>query len=112
MARCGLPKPAALESQSSVSKIGHVVTDGTGLQEFATQTSNAEPSGITAGPDGALWFTECTTGKIGRITTTGAVTEITLPNAAASPYPLAIVTGPDNNLWFVECNTNDIARMQ
>lgn len=30
-------------------------------------TPNSEPSGITAGPDGALWFTEFDGNKIGRV---------------------------------------------
>jgi virginiamycin B lyase len=34
---------------------------------------------ITAGPDGALWFTEFTVSKIGRITTAGVVTEYSIP---------------------------------
>jgi len=35
----------------------------------------AGPIGITAGPDGNLWFTEMVAGKVGRITTAGVVTE-------------------------------------
>ena len=57
--------------------------------------------GITAGPDGALWFTapSLVTGndQIGRITTSGA---ITLFPAQANTYPRFIVTGSDGNLWY------------
>lgn len=34
-------------------------------------TSDAEPHSIAVGPDGALWFTEFSGNKIGRISTDG-----------------------------------------
>ena len=64
---------------------------------------------ITAGPDGALWFTatESSTanpgtsyGLIGRITTTGAISEFSLPIQDSDP--LSIVAGSDGALWFTE----------
>ena len=36
---------------------------------------SAEPNAITKGPDGKLWFTEEGTGRIGKITTGGTITE-------------------------------------
>ena len=65
-------------------------------------------NGITAGPDGALWFTEYGTNKIGRITTAGAITEFAL---AANSEPYHIVAGPDGALWFTEAGTNKIGRI-
>jgi streptogramin lyase len=60
---------------------------------------------ITAGRDGALWFTETDSGKIGRITTSGVVTEFTIPPttsvpAGVSAEPGSIIAGPDGALWF------------
>ena len=55
-------------------------------------------AGITAGPDGALWFTLAS--GIGRITTGGAITAFPLPDAGSSPE--AITTGPDRALWFTD----------
>jgi len=43
------------------------------------------PDQITAGPDGALWFTEARGNKIGRITTEGAITEFALPGPNSGP---------------------------
>jgi len=37
------------------------------MTEFLVPTANSGPCGITAGPDGALWFTEELGNKIGRI---------------------------------------------
>jgi streptogramin lyase len=68
------------------------------------------PSGITAGPDGNLWFTETAGGansRIGRIpanATSGAdVLEIEVPTANSSPE--GITTGPDDRIWFTEFGT-------
>lgn len=53
--------------------------------------------GITAGPDGALWFVA--TG-IGRLTTDGAVTLFPVPAGDAQLFDLAV--GADGNVWFTE----------
>src|SRR6266700_8204927 len=54
-------------------------------------------SGLTAGSDGALWFTEPSARKIGRITTGGAITEYLIPSLA---QPGSIAAGSDGALWF------------
>jgi NAD(P)-dependent dehydrogenase (short-subunit alcohol dehydrogenase family) len=46
---------------------------------FKTYSDGGELGGIITGPDGALWFAEETTGQIGRITTSGAITEYRIP---------------------------------
>src|SRR5438105_1087092 len=67
-------------------------------------SSHSDPSGITPGPDGNLWFTERGRGKIGRITTTGVITQFTIPTAGSNPTWIA--AGPDGALWFTEFFTN------
>ena len=57
------------------------------------------PEGVTAGPDGALWFT-ATSNSIARMTTIGAYTGNAIPTAQSGPY--GIVSGPDGALWFTE----------
>jgi virginiamycin B lyase len=69
------------------------------LTEFPTPTSAASPFAITVGPDGAMWFSEASANKIGRVTTAGSITEF---GGLTGTFPDGIVTGPDNNLWFVE----------
>ena len=64
------------------------------------------PYGIAAGADGALWFTEQLGNKIGRITTSGGLTEYSLPAGpliSTSPFifsnlPWGIASGPDGAL--------------
>ena len=55
------------------------------------------PDGITAGPDGALWFTDPGNDTIGRITTAGVYT---LEKPPGTEVSAGITTGPDGNLWF------------
>jgi streptogramin lyase len=71
--------------------------------------SNSFPRGIVVGPDGALWFAESGTNKIGRMTTSGAVTEFDLPTPGATPYDIA--SGPDGNLWFTENSVGQVGRI-
>jgi uncharacterized repeat protein (TIGR01451 family) len=72
------------------------------VTEFNTGiTVNSRPFGITAGPDGNLWFTESSASQIGRITPSGAVTEFST-GITANSEPLGIAAGPDGNLWFTE----------
>jgi len=71
------------------------------------------PVGITAGPDGNLWFAATDVNMIGRITPAGSFTEFPLPTTCGSSNgcgPYAITAGPDGNLWFTEA-ANDIGRI-
>ena len=77
------------------------------ITEFSAGISaGAYPFGITAGPDGNLWFTEYSDrgNRIGRITPAGVVTEFNLPSSLAEPT--GITAGPDGNLWFIESSYN------
>jgi streptogramin lyase len=88
-------------------KIGSVTTTGALVAEFPIPTVNATPEGITVGPDGNLWFTE-RAGKIGRITTAGAITEFPLPTPVIASW---LTTGPGGNLWFTEFGGQNIGRI-
>jgi len=54
-------------------------------------------TGITAGPDGNVWFADPVAGEVGRITPAGQVTEYRTPGISAA----SITAGPDGNLWFL-----------
>jgi len=72
------------------------------ITEFALPRAGSNPYGITAGPDGNVWFADVgyATGipAIGRITPAGVVTEF----RPSLDNPKFIVTGPDGNLWFTQ----------
>ncbi len=65
-----------------------------------------------------MWFTEPALGRIGRITTTGALAEFAIPNTSGvtqgeygSPAPRYIVAGPDGALWFTDGGDESIGRI-
>lgn len=78
-----------------------------GLTKFPVPTPDSFPEDITTGADGNLWFTEQSGAKIGRITTSGVITEfgIDLGN------PRTIALGADGNLWFNLAFTPMIGRI-
>lgn len=93
--------------------IGQLTTSGTmtlftdpslGTGDWSS-SDHRELTDITSGPDGALWFTSeyasnivgPGAASIGRITTSGVVSEFPIP-FDANPGPLT--TGPDGAIWF------------
>jgi virginiamycin B lyase len=71
----------------------------------AAGTGVLAPSHMTSGPDGNVWFSELykdRTGRVGRITPNGVVTEFPLP--AGTGFPGPITAGPDGALWYVSSN--------
>jgi virginiamycin B lyase len=108
-----LAAAAVLPLGGSVTAAAQTVTE----YPIPMDISHAAPGDITAGSDGALWFTETpvfTTqgpgapGGIGRITTSGTITQYTLPSVSR---PLGIAAGPDGALWFTEYYANQIGRI-
>lgn len=79
------------------------------ITEFPVPSANSQPFGIAKGADNALWFTETTDDRIGRITTDGAITQFGVPTAAANPF--SITAGPDSALWFTEVDGEKIGRV-
>src|SRR5262249_52098667 len=62
-----------------------------------TNGAHIGAAGITAGPDGNVWFTDPVQSEVGRISPSGQVTEFPTTGNPAG----AITAGPDGNLWFV-----------
>lgn len=99
--------------------------NGAGMvTEYPIPTPGSQPVGITSGPCGdgtlCLWFTESTGNKIGKITTSGQISEYPLPfpAAPASAEPEGITSGPCGDgtqcLWFTEFSSiygNKIGKM-
>src|SRR5215831_7533793 len=69
------------------------------VEEFPIP-SGAEAFQIASGPDQAMWFTEPSAARIGRINQRGDVTEFSLPTGSSDPE--AITLGPDGAMWFTE----------
>ena len=110
--------PASPTAGINASPTGSIQTSPTGgipaapamsITEFPVPTASSLPDGITAGPDGNLWFTESYSNNIGRISPGGTITEFPVPTAKSGPWGIA--AGPDGNLWFTEYSGNQIGRI-
>ena len=78
--------------------------------ELSPPTSGSGPTGLTAGPDGGLWFAETSADQVARLDpATGAVTEYAVPTAAAEPTGVAFDSG--GWLWFTETTGDKIGEM-
>ena len=66
-----------------------------------------QPLDITAGPDGALWFTGTT--SLGRITTSGAITTF---EHTGLTFLHGITTGPKGSVWFTDPGSGSIGRIE
>jgi streptogramin lyase len=85
----------------------NVVSSTIIINEFTLPTNFSVPFGITAGPDGNLWFTELNGAKIATINpTTHVITEFAMPSTSSEPAGIAV--GPDGKLWFTDPGTNQI----
>ena len=72
-----------------------------GITEFALPSPGSSLTGITAGPDGNLWFADRGSNAIGMINpTTHAIFLFPIPTANC--WPDGIAVGSDGNIWFTE----------
>jgi len=92
-------------------RVGHVATDGSGLQEYPIPVPSASffPAGLTTGPDGAIWIaggasyaSGASESVIGRVTTSGQSSYFLTPTQIGQNLISAIVTGPDQFLYVPE----------
>jgi virginiamycin B lyase len=75
--------------------------------ETTVPTASSAPAGIASGFDGALWFTESATAKIGRLPGLfGPFAEYNIDG-----NPLGIASGADGALWFTEPAGSRIGRI-
>jgi len=92
--------------------IGRISPAGTNFTTFALPPSgnfieNAQVQGITAGPNGNVWFT--TNVLVGEVSHNGTFTQFAIPTSGSNPRDITL--GPDGNLWFTEINGDRIARL-
>src|SRR4051794_33120736 len=101
----------SLTSQFSPTAGGQAVTEVTTLSgPTITEYQYPAFSGITSGPDGAIWFTESiqSNPKIGRIDVgTTSLSEFSVPASTVNN----IAPGPDGALWFTDEGKRQIGRI-
>lgn len=93
-------------TEAAAGDIGRITPAGS--VTIYPATSNKLPTGpdsIALGNDGAVWFGEngLLGDSIGKITTSGAVTQYSLPEGK-DVGPVAV--GPDGNIWFSTATAN------
>lgn len=93
-------------AEYSANLVGKIDTSDGQVTEYAVPTAGAGPNGITLGSDGAVWFGETLAGKIGRITSSGVITEYSV---GGNPTDLAL--GNDGNVWFTSYGTDQVGRI-
>ncbi len=119
----GTPTPMLWFTEFTTGRIGRLQpisvggpgpngTDGALLDEYLLPTGGAGPEGITAGPDGNIWFTEFNTGKVGRLIPPTSSAQGAQPVAidefdlGANSQPVGIAAGADGNLWVALTGTS------
>ena len=95
-------------TETTANRVSYFDTLSNQYTGFDLPTKESAPTGITSGPDGAMWFTEYAADKIGRITNAGKITEFGLDKDSG---PTSIVTGTDGALWFTMQDGNAIGRI-
>jgi LPXTG-motif cell wall-anchored protein len=94
------------EPVGSNSNIGRITPSGV-ITEFPVPYSG-QLIGITAGPNGNLWFTKgC---QIGRITPSGVIALFPVPFVTQCS-PWGITEGPDHNIWFTDSSSDRILQL-
>jgi virginiamycin B lyase len=87
-------------TETDVDSIGRLTTKGA-LTQYPTGLKFADPWGIAAGPDGALWFTNrFSPYGVGRITVSGKIKLIRTKGPGEHPELFEITSGPDGAMWF------------
>ncbi len=103
------------DASTAAPRVGRIDPATGSVAMFAIPTTGdvnfagEQITGITAGPDGALWFTGNAAGHIGRITTSGSVTMYDTSAYGMTPY--SITAGPDGGLWFTDTVGGGIGRI-
>src|SRR5204863_877446 len=82
------------------------------IRETAVTTPSSDPTAITAGPDGRVWFVERLGNKVGALAQDGTITEFPIPTGGSQPA--GIVAAPPSEtepagLWFTEQAAGKVA---
>src|SRR4051812_33013113 len=76
----------ATTSGGPFTTVATMAVGTTGPTEFSGGMSpSGAPQGVTAGPDGNVWFTETNANRVGRMTPAGVVTTFAIPTPGSQP---------------------------
>ena len=87
----------AFAATTATAEAGH----GDGVTFVDPDGEVSQPTRLTEGPDGWVWFTSTGNDRIGRIDPSADDPATTIETfEAGADQPFGITTGPDGNLWF------------
>ena len=90
------------------SGIGRITSkDKVSIFSFADEST--QPTAITLGPDGNMWFVENGGSSLGVVTPSGNITEHN--TNLGNTYSFGIATGSDGRVWFADNGNNSIGAM-
>ena len=92
-----------MNSTGGIVEVNPVTQAVTGFQVFDNNSTNAQVTNVTLGPDNNLWFTipDTSGGVIGNFNpVTDAVVEYPLGKSAGIYAYSSLTTGPDGNIWY------------
>lgn len=111
--------PASHKRKSTVVKsrfrpmlegLGDRVMPSAVVTEYSTPTSSSGPVDITPDPTtGGLAFAEFYAGKLGRISSTGTISEVSLSGVTSTPADVSVTA--DGTAWLTGWNSPVIARV-
>jgi streptogramin lyase len=101
----GNPGDGVVGDTFTTGEIGRI-TPGGRITVFPLPKGDAPNGGLTAGPDGNVWFVS--SNGIARITTSGVLTEFKVP---VGTNPMGLTGGPDGNLWFTDQGLGKVGRI-
>jgi streptogramin lyase len=93
-----VPPMLTLNVNSPIEPGAPATLRGLEITEFQVPSAGSFPQGITAGPDGKIWFTETGSNRVGSLTTNGVITEFPIGQGARTLAGIA--AGADGRLWF------------
>ena len=100
-------------SEYGAVKVGVITPTGAVTEYPVDGAGCGSPVGITAGPDGQIWFTFYGCGRFGQkvaqLSTSGVIG--TSVDVQPGADPVHIVPGPDGALWFTESSAGAIGRV-
>src|SRR5581483_11159456 len=105
-------QPAATDTQPAPAATAEVVETPAArvaLQEYPVP-AGSHPHDVAPAPDGGVWHTAQSAGKLGRLDpTSGAIDEMALGTGSA---PHGVIVGPDGAPWITDGGLNAIVRVE
>src|SRR5579872_858305 len=98
-----------LNYSASTTVVGVVTPGGVVKTHTAPSGDTFGTAGLTLGSDGNIWFGEY--GHVGKITTSGTITEYAYAGGSTSNPYANLAAGPDGNIWAVEYSPGSVDKI-